>query len=120
MNARKITFNILVAFFVFPLVMRIKYWIDFGINPVKKYESIRDLIANEFFHNSLYIIMAFSFLILILLPYQLIKDVSLKKGKKLTYIKKTMIFTGLIGIPILLLGAFSNIWWIPWYKNFLY
>lgn len=120
MRFRKITINIFIAFVVFPFVMRIKYWIDFQINPMEQYNSLYKILIYEFVGKQLYYILSFSFLLLALLPYQLIKDNRLRKGKKDSILHKGLIFTGILCALVVLLGSFSNIWMIPWYKNFLY
>jgi len=117
---RKIFYNAFAAFFLFPLLLNFKYWIDFGINPIKKYATFQEAVIQEFFNDSLYFILAFAFLILILLPYQLIKDSNLNKGRKMSIGKKVLLFTGLICGLIILFGSFNNIWWRPWYKNLYY
>ena len=120
MNFRKVISNVLVAFVVFPLLMRVKYWYNFQINPLEQFGSIQGIIINDFFRQPLYFIMSFIFLLFVLLPFQLIKDDKLNKNKKKSLVVKSLILSCILCVLIILFGTFSNIWWIPWYKNFLY
>jgi len=79
--------------------------------------SLKDYLVTVYGHSYWTSLFA---LIFIFIPFQLIKDSYQRKGRKLAFAKKA----GLLGIILLLLivafGTFSNIWWVPWYKNFLY
>lgn len=59
-------------------------------------------------------------LILFLIPFQLIKDFFYKKNNRLSLIKKTLILNLVLIICVIIIGIFSNIWFIPWWYNFIY
>lgn len=60
------------------------------------------------------------FLLVVLLPIELLKDYKLKKGVKYSFTVKWFISIVVIMIPILLWGLFTNIWVVPWWKNLYY
>jgi len=67
-----------------------------------------------------YLFFACVSLIFIFIPFQLIKDNFLKRGNQLPFIKRLFILFLLTTTILLCAGMFINIWWVPWYKNFLY
>ena len=58
--------------------------------------------------------------LVILLPFQLIKDGSEEKGTPLSFIKKWWILSGIVLGWVLAFGSISNIWTTPWWHNFIY
>lgn len=58
--------------------------------------------------------------LVILLPFQLIKDGSEEKGTPLSFIKKWGVLSGIVLGWVLVFGSFSNIWTPPWWYNFIY
>ncbi len=59
-------------------------------------------------------------LIIIFLPFQLIKNYYAKEEKPLSFINRSIALASILLLLILLFGTFSNIWAIPWYHNFIY
>lgn len=55
-----------------------------------------------------------------LLPFQLIKDHYYKIGKRLSFYKKILLFSLIVGCLIIFWGLFSNIWIYPIYHNLIY
>jgi hypothetical protein len=119
---RKIIVNLLVAFFIFPTFIFIK---DLIIIDVEYYPY--DLDRNSLV-DYLYVFWNhyFDFLIpimlslLILLPFQLIKDGQYRRGTRYSFARKWIILMSLFSGAILLWGSFSNIWVDPWWKNLYY
>jgi hypothetical protein len=119
---RKIIVNLLVAFFIFPTFIFIK---DLIIIDVEYYPY--DLDRNSLV-DYLYVFWNhyFDFLIpimlslLILLPFQLIKDGQYRRGTRYSFARKWIILMSLLSGAILLWGSFSNIWVDPWWKNLYY
>src|SRR5690606_3121954 len=58
--------------------------------------------------------------VMILFPFQVLKDSRYKKGRSLSFKGKWMILSGIVLGWILILGTFSNIWAIPWWYNLVY
>lgn len=96
---------------------------DAIFNGVYHYYDFQIKSLNEFLYHvygTLYLAeYAFS-VIMVLLPFQLIKDYFFKKKNKLSFFGKWGILAGIMVSWILILGTFSNIWWTPWYYNFIY
>lgn len=65
-------------------------------------------------------IEVFLSLFFIFLPFELIKHYRYEKNYDLSFLKKIGILSGIVVLLILAFGSFSNIWVIPWYKNFVY
>lgn len=120
MIIRKIGFNLVIGFFVFPLILKIQQWIYFGIDSIKQDGLGLRAIFIAIFEDPFYFLNAIVFSLLILLPFQLIKDYHYTKGKRLQFSQKVLYFSVLVLILIGLFGSFSNIWWVPWYKNMVY
>lgn len=57
-------------------------------------------------------------LLLIFLPFQLIKNYYSHKGKKLSFMKRIGLLTLIVIGLICFIGTFNNIWSTPWYYNF--
>lgn len=99
--------------FLFDAIFYQKYiYYDFDINSF-----------SEFFYyvyGKDYFIIYFIFLLFILFPFQLIKDYYFRKDIYLPFFKKVIILMCIIISFILLLGTFSNIWVLPWWKNLAY
>lgn len=120
MNFRKVLSNILVSFFIFPLLMQLKYWMGSSIHRIENHDTFTEIMATKSFSASIYFILSFGILMLVFLPFQLIKDHYLKNGKKMWFIKKALLLASLLSIVIILFGSFSNIWQTPWYENLVY
>ena len=118
MLIRKIIFNAIIGFLVFPLLLQIKRWGDFDVNLIEQYGSIKAIVLAFFI--AFYFLNSTVFSIFILLPFQLIKDYYVTKGKKLSFLRKILWFSALVFALICVFGSFSNIWWVPWYKNMIY
>ncbi len=110
---RRIIANILLAFIGVPMIklifdyFKIKNDSTFFFGTFLEYERI--MAATTFF------ILPFSFLIFILLPYNL-----LIARREFTLLTKIGVFEIILIIFICILGTFSNIWMIPYWKNFIY
>lgn len=120
MLIRKIGFNIIVGSFVFPMILKIQQWFSPGVDSIKQDGAGLRAILIAIFGDPFYFLNAIGFSILILLPFQLIKDYHYTKGKGLQFPQKVLYFSMLILLLIGLFGSFSNIWWVPWYKNIGY
>jgi tellurite resistance protein TehA-like permease len=120
MLIRKIGFNIVMGFFVFPLLLQIDQWLSSGTNPIRQDGAGLRAMVVAFFGEPFYFLNAIVFSILILLPFQLIKDHYYTRGKRLQFPQKVLYFSILVLILITIFGSFSNIWWVPWYKNMVY
>ncbi|RKE55990.1 hypothetical protein [Sphingobacterium detergens] len=122
--SRKIAGNLLVAmlapiFFkigwipvVFDAVFYNKYkYYDFQIDSLGVF--LKHVYLETFIYEYLFAI------IIIFLPFQLIKDY-LDRKSSVSFFRKMMLLSCIVAVAILLVGTFSNIWWIPWYENFKY
>ncbi len=59
-------------------------------------------------------------IIVIFLPFQLLKDYYLNNKSPLSFFKKILLLSCLMALSIIIVGTFSNIWDVPWYNNFRY
>lgn len=125
MNYRKLIFNILtcliapITYFINSLpgiymaVVHKQYvYYDFEINSLHEYLNI--VFGNLYFRMSLFT------LILIFIPFQLIKDYYNKRNQRLTFLRKTILLSSIIAAWIVLWGLVGNIWFYPYYKNWVY
>lgn len=125
MMYRKITGN-LIAALLLPIVIKTWEWkgiyraivyqqyefYDFKINSLKDYLAV-------IFEGSYPWVPLIS-LLLIFVPFQLIKNYYQKKGIRLSFITKIVILSSITVCVIVFFGTFSNIWAVPWYHNFIY
>ncbi|MCC2600715.1 hypothetical protein [Sphingobacterium sp. FBM7-1] len=93
---RKLITNILIAFVLFPIFTADRHWSNW-LNGVYKiedayYETFGEYVQ-VYLHETAYPLLPFLFLILILLPFQLIKDYFNSKGKPLHFLIKSVVFT---------------------------
>lgn len=121
----KIILNLIVGIFI-PIVLKIRWlpnlfeavfygkynYYDFQINSLG--EFLKEVYVRGFWLE--YVLG----IILILLPFQLIKDNFHRKNKSLRFFRKVQILFGILIGWIIVLGTFSNIWIIPWWYNFVY
>ncbi len=121
---RKIIVNGLVAFVVFPVIISFRYWQNIIEGNYKYYDSYIDSFSEYVYIAVLrpmaYPLVPIFFLLLVLLPFQLIKDHYYKIGKTLPYYKKILLFSLIVGSLIIFWGLFSNIWVYPYYHNLIY
>lgn len=121
----KIIANLIVGIFI-PIILKIRWlpnifeavffgkynYYDFEINSLG--EFLKEVYVRDFF-------LEYSLsIILILLPFQLIKDNYFLKNKRLSFFRKFQILTGILIVWIIILGSFSNVWMTPWWYNFTY
>jgi hypothetical protein len=125
MNFNKIIANITAGLLV-PIFLNIRWFpnvYDAVFNGVYRYYDFQIKSLDEFLYHvygSSYLFeYAFS-VIMVLLPFQLIKDYFLKKKGKLSFFGKWGILSAIIVSWILIWGSVSNIWTSPWYHNFIY
>ncbi len=125
MNFNKIIAN-LTAGLLMPVILNIR-WLpnvyDAVFNGVYRYYDFQIKSFGEFLYHvygSSYLIEYALSTILVLVPFQLIKDYFFKRKGKLSFLNKWGILTGIMVSWILICGSFSNIWWVPWYHNFIY
>lgn len=85
---------------------------DFNINTLSEFLY--------YLYGESYLIEYIFSVILFLIPFQLIKDFFYKKNSRLSLIKKTIILNLVFIICIIIIGMFSNIWFIPWWCNLIY
>jgi len=124
---RKILGNLLVGTLM-PLLASVRWWpniYDALVNNVYKYYDFHITSAREFFYHLFggwlsYFVYALIYTIIILLPFQLIKDAYRRKLIHLSFVKKWFILTAIILGWILLVGMFGNIWMIPMWYNVIY
>ena len=122
---RKIIFNAFIALLI-PIVLLIR-WIPNVFNALLfgqyKYYDFRINTLGKFLSTVYdgYFIMWIISLLFIFFPFQLIKDFYIeKKGRPLSFIKKTSVLSSIVVAIILFFGSFSNIWMLPWYNNLIY
>lgn len=90
-----------------------------------RYHDFQISTTKEFLHavyGQPYIPLFIISLILLFLPFQLIKDYYRKEGKNkmLTFLRKWILLTLIMSCWIVFWGFFTNIWWFPIYKNLVY
>ncbi|MCC2600712.1 hypothetical protein [Sphingobacterium sp. FBM7-1] len=93
---RKTIVNLLLAFILLPMVVSIRHWSNW-LNGIYKiddayYETLAECI-HKYHHRIAYPFLPVMFLILILLPFQLIKDYFSEKRKPLSLLVKSLVFT---------------------------
>ncbi|MDF2517656.1 MAG: hypothetical protein K0R59_2952 [Sphingobacterium sp.] len=88
-----------------------KYY-DFQIDSLGVF--LRHVYLETFVYEYLFAI------IVIFLPFQLLKDYYLKNRMPLNFFRKILLLSCIVAISIIIVGTFSNIWDIPWYNNFKY
>lgn len=120
MFLRKLIVNFLFGFLIIPFFLEIKYWTDFNINIFTHYDSVWQFLKDEFLLNPIYYIISFVVFCIILVPFQLIKDFYFKRGRPLSFLNKIFVSSLQVILLIIVFGTFSNIWQIPFYKNFIY
>ncbi|RAV27408.1 hypothetical protein DN748_18820 [Sinomicrobium soli] len=125
MNLRKIIVPLFIALPI-PIFLKIR-WLpnvyDALFKGIYRYydfeiETLREFIFHVY--GSSYFIDYVLSVLMLMLPFQLIKDYYSKKNIRLSFLKKWGILTCIVSGWIILLGTFSNIWWVPWYKNMIY
>jgi len=122
---RKILGNLIIGL-LSPIFLKI-VWLPEVYNALfkneYKYYSFRIETLSEFLYHIYgenYILIYLLNLIVILLPFQLIKDYYFKMDKLIVFSKKVVIFFILFSSIVILFGCFSNIWFIPIWKNIYY
>ncbi|HAY3552122.1 hypothetical protein KRE47_08730 [Elizabethkingia meningoseptica] len=118
---RKILWNIIAAFVLFPIVGIGRHWVNI-ITGNYEYYNIHYTLR-EYLGLLLYGQVYFSifWLLIVLFPFQLIKDYRYRIGKRLSFLYKVLVFAGIISSVILIAGSFFvNIWGTPWWDNLLY
>lgn len=122
---RKIIMNFLIGLLL-PIALSVQ-WLpnvyDAFFKGVYKYYDFRIGSLREFLYHvygNSYFIDYVLFLIMFLLPFQLIKDHYYKIGKRLSFYKKILLFSLIVGCLIIFWGLFSNIWIYPIYHNLIY
>lgn len=122
---RKILGNI-VASLIAPLVFLIR-WMPNVLNGVfygeYEYYDFEISSLGELLHHIYgkgYFGLSFISLVIIFLPFQLIRNHYAKIEEPLSFIKRWIILASILLLLIVLFGTFSNIWAIPWYHNFIY
>lgn len=92
---RKILINIFTAFVIFPFLLSFKEWGNI-FNGIYKIEDAHFETFKEYFfiylRSTAYPILSILFLIIILMPFQLIKDYFYGKGKPLSLFLKCTAF----------------------------
>ena len=123
---RKILGNILASFLI-PVLLSVRWFpsIYKGVfHGVYEYYDVQvdtfgELLMN-IYGGANYFLGAVLGGLIILLPFQLIKNGYYRSGKHLSFTKKWMILSSIFLGLIILFGTFSNIWWIPYWKNIYY
>lgn len=122
---RKIIMNLLIGLLL-PIVLKIR-WLpnvyDALFKGIYKYYDFRIGSLQEFLYHvygDSYFVDYVLFLIMFLLPFQLIKDHYFKIGKRLSFYKKILLFSLIVCSVIVLWGLFSNIWRYPIHHNLIY
>jgi len=116
MTRLRIIINLLLAYFFMPLFIVVQDYIKIDI-----------LHDESVYHGSYYsyittnvnmtvLFMPTAFLVLILLPYNLIA-IRPWYGKKISLLMKVLTFQLVIVIMFSLAGTFVNVWYYPYWKN---
>ena len=109
--SRKIIVNIIIAFILFPLLLLLREPLTQSV----EWNKIGDIsMVQPFLHDIGYPYISIAFLLIILLPFQLIKNYFYKRGKPLNLLTKLVIFTALFLLVIFTLwgGDVVSIIWI--------
>lgn len=124
MWVRKVIFNFVVAFIMFPIFISAKYWGNIISGNYRYYDtyypSLRDYLFVTIYHPLAYPLLPFLLLLFIFIPFQFVKDYYSSKKKELSYFTKVAILSGMVLILIIVFGMFTNIWDYPWYINLRY
>lgn len=121
---RKIIGNIIAAF-LSPIYLYIR-WLPnlFDAIVYKKYtyydfqiSSLKELIID--IYND-YLIIFLLALIIVFIPFQLIKDYFYSQKQRLSFLQKSLFLTAQVVLIIIIWGLFSNVFVLPWYKNLFY
>ncbi|ATL43526.1 hypothetical protein DSC47_10755 [Elizabethkingia miricola] len=122
---RKYISNLLIGLLI-PLFLKLR-WIsnvyDAVVYEKYKYYDFQINSLNEFLYNVIGKSYLFDYIlgvILILFPFQIIKDRLIYKGKKISFLQKVLLLSGIVMFEILVVGSFSNIWQTPWWSNLVY
>lgn len=119
MIIRKILVNIIVALIGFPLFLSIKYWPNIIKGQYQYYDgyydSLYDYIYVVALHPMAYPLAPILFLVFFSLPFQLLKDYCLKKGKTFSFIQKIAALSVVIACIFLLYGGFMRFWFVIGY-----
>lgn len=97
---RKIFVNCIIAFILFPILIFIR---DLLVLPVEWKNNISIPKFLSFLHDTAYPYTSIAFLLIILLPFQLIKNYFAKKGKHLSLLSRVGIFSVLFILVIFIL-----------------
>lgn len=97
---RKIFVNCIIAFILFPILIFIR---DLLVTSVELNNSISIPKFLSFLHDTGYPYISIAFLLIILLPFQLIKNYFNKKGKHLSLLSRVGIFSGYFILVIFIL-----------------
>lgn len=93
---RKLLANILMAFLLFPILIGQRHWGNWLQGIYKNEDIYYDTLGEYmrvYLHDTAYPFLPVMFLILILLPFQLIKDYFSEKRKPLSLLVKSLVFT---------------------------
>ncbi|WP_293944785.1 MULTISPECIES: hypothetical protein [unclassified Sphingobacterium] len=117
---RKITANLIVAFVIIPFILTAGSWANIisGNYRIEDayYNSLSEYIG-VILHETAFPIFSILYLLLILLPYQLIKDrYYIKNGHGMSFWKKLLILTAMIALLWLLIFQYPI---SDWYIKFL-
>ncbi|OPB91076.1 hypothetical protein BAZ10_15050 [Elizabethkingia occulta] len=118
---RKILWNIIAALVLFPIVGIGRHWVNIITGNYEYYNihyTLREYLR-LLLHGQVY--FSIFWLMIVLLPFQLIKDYRLRINKKLSFLYKILIFAAIVSLIVLIAGSFFvNLWATPWWNNFLY
>lgn len=115
---RKLVFNFLATFFMIPLILEIKYWIDFNINPFLKYESLIEYFKTDPVITSIYFYYTFISLFFLIIPFQLTKDYFYERGRKLNFAGRYLCLFIPSFLILIVFGFLVNAWTIDkWLNN---
>lgn len=117
---RKVIFNLIAGFVLLPLISFMTFYYqevrtgNWTENPFS-YES------GKFLHSEIYGLIEVLFLILILIPFQLLKNHRFKRGYKMGFLKRWLILTLIFLIVIFIFAVFTyGAIAIPWWRNYIY
>lgn len=125
MKYRKLLFNLLASLAA-PLIFFIKRIPDIYVAIVSKqykYQDYQITSLKDYLHavfEGFYLWLSLLSLILIFVPFQLIKDYCYKKKRALTFLQKVSLLTLIMAIWLIAWGLVGNIWFYPVYYNLIY
>lgn len=111
---RRIIINITLAMLLLPAIAIMRDYIKLDV--LQDHSMYSGSYADYFsLQWHLYVFEALLFLVLVLLPYNLIIV-----NRKLTLLQKFLVFECVLVVVFCIVGTTANVWYKPYWKNLLY